>query len=374
MPDISEGDDALRYAVILAGGSGTRLWPMSREELPKQLIAFIQGKSLLTLAFERLEGLVEPQRRFICAGKRHRHLILHQLKGLAGSQFLGEPQGRDTLNAIGFTCAVIAKMDPEAAVAVVTGDQLIEPQENFRRVIREALSIVEAHPKTLIIFGIKPTRPATGFGYLELGGKFRGDSRLVTCFKEKPDLSTAEHYLREGPERYLWNSGMFVWRAKTFLEVVRQYEPEVFAGLAEIGQSWGTPAFEATIEAAFPRLRRISVDLAVMERASVDPAVTVAALMMDVQWLDIGSWPACTAIFPKDGEGNALGAEKSLLLDTTGTLVASSDPNHLITAIGCQDLIVIHTPSATLVCPKDRAEEIKKLHGLVKERFEGKYI
>jgi mannose-1-phosphate guanylyltransferase len=363
----------LRYAVILAGGSGTRLWPMSREELPKQLITFIQGKSPLTLAFKRLEGLVEPHRRLICAGKRHHDLILHQLKGLAGSQFLGEPQGRDTLNAIGFACAVIAKMDPEAAVAVVTADQLIEPQESFRRVVREGLSIVEAHPKTLVTFGIKPTRPATSFGYLELGDRFQGDARLVKCFKEKPDLTTAEQYLREGPERHLWNSGMFVWKVMTFLEVLRQYEPEVFAGLAEIAQSWRTPAFERTLEVVYPRLRKVSVDLAVMERASVDPAVAVAALMMDVQWLDIGFWPACADIFPKDAKGNVVGAEKTLLFDSTGTLVASSDPDHLITTIGCQDLIVIHTPSATLVCPKDRAEEIKKLHGLVRERFDGKY-
>jgi mannose-1-phosphate guanylyltransferase len=301
-------------------------------------------------------------------------VIFHQLKGLAESQFLGEPQGRDSLNAIGFSCAVIAKMDPEAAVAVVTADHLVEAQETFRRAIGEALSIVEANPKTQIIFGIKPTQPATGFGYLELGGKFRGNSRLVTCFKEKPDLNTAEYYLREGPERYLWNSGMFVWRAKTFPEVVRQYEPEVFAGLAEIGQSWGTPTLQTTIEAVFPRFREISVDLAVMERASLDPAVTVAALMMDIQWLDIGSWPARAALFPKDAHGNALGTEKNSLLDSRGTLLASSDADHLITTIGCEDLIVIHTPSATLVCPKDRAEEIKKLHSLGKERLEGKYI
>ena len=293
---------------------------------------------------------------------------------LPTSQFLGEPQGRDTLNAIGLSCAVIAKMDAEAAVAVVTADQLIESQESFQSILREAMGIVEAHPNALITFGIKPTGPATGFGYLELGREFRGDSRLVTCFKEKPDLATAELYLREGPARYLWNSGMFVWRVRTFMDLVRQYETEVFAGLAEIAQSWGTPAFEATLEAVFPRLRKISVDLAVMERASVDPAVTVAALTMDIQWRDIGSWPACAAIFPKDAKGNALGADKTLLLDTMGTLVASSDPDHLVTTVGCQDLIVIHTSSATLVCPKDRAEEIKKLQRLVKEKFDGKYI
>ncbi len=361
----------MRYAVVLAGGAGTRLWPMSRTELPKQLTPLIQGKSFLRLAFERLEGLVEPQRRFICAGERHRDLILHDLPT---SQFLGEPQGRDTLNAIGLSCAVIGKMDAEAAVAVVTADHLIEPQESFQSILREAMGIVEAHPNALITFGIKPTGPATGFGYLELGRKFYGNSRLITCFKKKPDLTTAELYLREGPERYLWNSGMFVWRVKTFLDIVRRYEPDVFAGLAGIAQSWGTPTFEATLKTVFPRLRKISVDLAVMERGSADPAVMVAALAMDIQWRDIDSWPAWAAIFPKNTNGNALGADKSLLFDTTDSVVASSYPDHLVTSIGCKDLIVIHTSFATLICPKDRAEEIKKLHGLVKDRFDGKYI
>jgi len=364
----------LTYAVILAGGSGTRLWPMSREELPKQLIAIDQGRSPLMLAFERLEGLVGPERRFVCAGKRHRQIILQQLNGLAESQFLGEPEGRDTLNAIGLACAVIAKIDPEAVVAVVTADQLVEPRGTFQQVMREAFSIVAAHPRALVAFGIKPTRPATGFGYLELGGKFQGHSRFVTCFKEKPDLATAEHYLRQPHESYLWNSGMFVWKAKTFLELVRQYEPEAFAGIAEIGQCWGTPAFEAAVEAVYPKLNRVSVDVAIMERASLDPAVTVAALMMDVRWLDIGSWLAFADILPKDAQGNALGAEKSLLIDATGTLVASSDADHLIAAIGCRNLMIIHTSSATLVCPKDRAEEIKMLHGLIKEKFGKRYV
>ena len=198
-------------------------------------------------------------------------------------------------------------------------------------------------------------------------------ARIVAQFREKPDAATAASWVAEGPERFLWNSGMFVWRAETFLECVRRYEPGVFDAVRRIAEAWNTPAFSAVMESTYPSLKKISVDFAVMERASRDPALTVAALPLELSWLDIGSWPAFSETCRADDAGNSISAARSVLLDTRGTLVASSDPSHLIAALGCDDLVVVHTPDATLVCRKDRAEDVKKLQAMVAERFGAGY-
>ena len=347
---------------------------MSRGAMPKQLIPFIRGRSLLALAWERLEGLAGPDRRWICAGEAHRAAALAGVPGLDTSRFLGEPEGRDTLNALAFASAVIQKGDPEAVVGVFTADQLIEPADVFRRVVSEGYELAEDDSAVLVTFGIAPTHAATGYGYLSLGSPLRGAARSVEEFREKPDLATAQQWVAAGPERFLWNSGMFVFSARGFLDCVGRYEPECRAGMARIADAWGTPAQAAELAAVYPRLRKISVDFAVMERASRDPAVKVAALPMALSWADIGSWPAFADTCEKDGAGNALAAEKCLLLDTRGTLVASSTTGHLIAALGCDDLIIVHTPTATLVCRKDRAEDVKKLQSLAAERFGADYV
>ena len=230
----------MRYALIIAGGSGTRLWPMSRGTLPKQLIPFISGKSLLEIAYERLEGLVPADRRFICAGEKHAQVILDAIPGLTQEQFLGEPTGRDTVNAVGFGAAVIAKHDPDAVIAVFTADHLIRPVDRFQQIIAQGFEVAENHPETLVTFGIAPTQAATGYGYLELGEPLGPTARVVERFKEKPDEATAQGYFAAGPDRYLWNSGMFVWRAETLLECLRRYEPASAAGLARVAEAWGS--------------------------------------------------------------------------------------------------------------------------------------
>jgi mannose-1-phosphate guanylyltransferase len=366
----------VRFALILAGGSGTRLWPMSRGREPKQLIPFVKGRSLLEISLGRLEGLVDRDRRYVCAGESYRERVQGMAGGIDAEQYIGEPVGRDTLAALALSSAVISLRDPQATIGVFTADQVIEPADRFLSIVDAGYEIVEAHPDTLLTFGITP---ATGYGYLELGSSFAGGdaaggARAVTRFREKPDAETAARYLSAGPDRYLWNSGMFLWRASTFLACVKRYHPHLAAGIAEISAAWKTRDRAGVLAAVYPSLKRISVDFGVMEPASVDPSVRVAALPMPLEWKDIGSWPSFAEICDRDEAGNALAGGRQVLVDCRGTLVASSDPEHLVAGIGCEDLIIVHTANATLVCRRDRAEDIKTLQQRVARELGDRYV
>ena len=359
----------MRYATVMAGGSGTRLWPMSRAGQPKQLIPFIQGRSLLEIAVNRLEGLVDSERRFVCTGEKHRAQIHDGLPSLADDQILGEPEGRDTLAAVGFPAAVAMCEDPDAVMAVFTADHLIEPVEDFQRRVDVGYQIVEQNPNTLVTFGIAPTHAATGFGYVEMGDPLAGfDQAYETVrFVEKPNAEKAQEYVASG--RYAWNSGMFVWHAATLLECIRRYKPNVHAGLMEIADAWGTPKQTDVLGTVYPKLEKISVDFALMEPASTDNAVDVATVSMPLSWLDVGSWPAYGETLEADGHGNRTACERAVLLDSKNNLIVGDDPNHLIAAVGIEDLVIVHTQGATLICHRDHAQKIKQLHQAVGDKF-----
>jgi mannose-1-phosphate guanylyltransferase len=358
----------MRYALIIAGGSGTRLWPMSTRGLPKQLIPFIQGKSLLQVAMQRLKGLVPDEQIYICAGESQRQAMLDGLPDLTNDRFIGEPCGRDTLNAVGLGAAVLGRNDENAIVAVFTADHLIQPDDQFRKIVEQGYKVAEEQPHTLVTFGITPTHPATGYGYLQLGEPLEQHNAFtVDQFKEKPDLDTATNYHKKGPEKYLWNSGMFVWRSSALMDCIRRFCPDNYLGISECADAWDSDQRADTLARIYPTLAKVSVDYAIMEPASKDHRAKVVAVPMPLRWLDVGSWPAFAQTLNKDHAGNTTTGCKTHLLDSNNTLIASSDPHHLITTIGCDNLVIIHTPNATLVCKADQAEKIKDLHKQVGE-------
>ncbi len=358
---------------------------MSRNDRPKQLVPFIQQKgrrmSLLEIAAERLEGLVPPERRYICTSESYRTAVRTSLPRFRDEQILGEPVGRDTVNAVGFAAAVLHKVDPEAAFCVLTADHLIEPEDLFRDRIELGFEMVEADPTRLVTFSIKPAYPATAYGYVERGAAIPGTDGLayrVERFVEKPTREKAQAYIESGA--FGWNSGMFVWKAATILDCLRRYKPESHAGLTKIAAAWGTDRQKRALEEVYPTLPRISVDYAIMEPATREqtrtgasasgPAsgVKVCTILMDLTWLDVGSWPSYGDTLSADEMGNRVSGN-ARMFRTKDSMVVNSDDRHTVALLGCEGLVVVHTEDATLVMPAERAEELKLLHAELPERL-----
>ena len=347
--------------MIMAGGSGTRLWPMSRGTTPKQLIRLFNDTSLLEIAAKRLEGLVESNRQWICTNQKHQEVICEKL-GIPKAQLLGEPEPRDTLNAVAFTAAVLHKQDEDAVFAVLTADHIIRPQEIFAHCLAIGFTLVEEDPSRFVTFGITPTFPATSYGYVELGEVLHDGARLCKCFVEKPDVKTAEKYIASG--NFTWNSGMFIFHAKTFLDALERLQPNTFTGIKKIAEAWGTSSQQEVLEKEYPTLPKISVDYGMMEPAASDDSISICTVPMDVEWLDVGSWPSYGDTLSPD-ENNNKSDTKSTHLDSKNILCVSSDKSHTITTIGCEDLVIVHTPDATLVFPASESQRVKELYALV---------
>ncbi len=349
------------YSVIIAGGCGTRLWPLSTPDRPKQFLPIIHGQTLLQIACRRLAGVVACDHQWICTAERFRASIHEQMPTMDDERIVGEPQGRDTLAAITLPVALIARRDPQAAIGIFTADHLIEPVEPFRDCVRSAFELVRRQPDTIVTFGLQPSYPATAYGYLRVGEPLEGSSQAhrVAQFKEKPSAAVAQTYLAGG--QYLWNSGMFIFKASALLGCLQRNEPQFHDQLMRIVAAWDTPQRRTLLESVYPTLKKISFDYAVMEPAAADPAVRVAVIRMPVNWLDIGSWAAYAQTVAPDAQGNRCVATHHALLDSRNNLIVSQDPDHLIAMIGIEDCVIVHAPHATFIARRDQADRIKEL-------------
>ncbi|MHC4218711.1 MAG: mannose-1-phosphate guanylyltransferase [Planctomycetota bacterium] len=356
----------MRYAMIMAGGKGTRLWPMSRQHRPKQMLALVDGRSLLELAGTRMEGVVPAEQRLICTSEAHREPLRRALPQFSDEQILGEPVGRDTVNAIGFTAAVLAQRDPDAVFAVLTADHIIEPQDEFRRKLNLGFRLVEDDPSRFATFSIMPTYPATAYGYVERGDPIEDfqSAYVAKRFVEKPDAVTAQSYINAGT--FGWNSGMFIFSAREFLKALRKFKPRAHDGIARIGEAWGGSSQQAVLNEVYPTLPKISVDYAIMEPAAQDDEFTICTITMGVWWMDVGNWPSFGETLVEDEHGNRANA-RTTHLDSRSIVAVSDDPDHTITTIGCDNLIIVHTKEATLVCPASESERVKALAEMVDE-------
>jgi mannose-1-phosphate guanylyltransferase len=342
------------HAIIMAGGSGTRFWPASRTDMPKQLLKLVGNKTMLRQTFDRLGELVPHERRMVVTNKRLVPATREQLPELSTDAIVGEPCKRDTAACIGLAALLVSRKDPEPTMLVMPADHVIKPAESFQAAVRQAAELVYTSPGRIVTFGINPTYPAEVFGYIHRGEQLGSTTATykVRRFKEKPDAATAKKYADSG--EYYWNSGIFVWRAKTILGALRERHPKMLAQLEKITGSWDSSGRDFVFEHEFAAIEPISIDYAVMEHAA-----DVAVIEAPFEWDDLGGWQSLARLTGCDTNQNTI-IGKHVGLDTTGTIVRGSE-GHLIVTLGLKDMIVVHTPNATLVADKHNEEQIRKV-------------
>ena len=348
----------MHHAVIMAGGSGTRLWPLSRASRPKQLLKLFEGRSLLRRSFDRLRALLDAKQIYIITGEKYIPAMAEQLPEMPHENFLAEPCARDTANAVGLAAFLLARKDPDGVMGIFTADHIIEPVDLFAQTVHRGYETAKRHADALVTFGVTPTSAHTGFGYVHRGDLVSDGVREVRAFKEKPDAATAKRYLESGD--YEWNSGMFVWRIPTIIEQIQKHQPATAAGLAEVAAVFDDPAKKQWRLDRFNTLTRISVDFAILEKA--DRVLTVE---LPCKWLDVGSWTALADVFPADDAGNVSAGGVVQTLDAKGNIFVS-ESSHLFAAIGVEGLVVVHSEDATLICRREDAQRIKEMVEQVK--------
>ena len=357
----------MRYAVIMAGGAGKRLWPLSRVHRPKQLLPLIAGQSLLEIAVDRLGGLFEPECTWIITNAEYASQVRGALANIPPGNVVGEPEGRDTANAIALAAELIAARDESATMAVFTADHVIRPRERFAEAVEAACVAAEANDNALLTFGVRPTWPHTGLGYIHGGRELGQGLREVVAFKEKPAHAVARQYIDSG--EYYWNSGMFVWTLGAIRAALDEFLPDSMRKLEPVLRAARDRRDIAPCLAeAYPTLERISIDYAVMEKA---PQVLMVEL--NCEWLDVGSWPALENVIAGDEAGNTIVAEKTVVMDSRRNVVVS-EGDHLLALLGMDNCVVVHSQDATLVCNRNDAQRLKELVELVERTGGGKWM
>ncbi len=335
------------HAVIMAGGKGERLWPVSTPDMPKQLHSFGTDRSLLRSTFERLEGITDAGRVYVVTNSGIAGKVGEHLPELPPENILVEPVGRNTAPCIAYAALQISKKDPDAVMAVFPADHLVEDDAGFRNAITFGIDALAGRPELLITLGMVPDHPETGYGYIAPGETLDQDGSLklhrVLTFREKPDAKTAQEYIAKG---FLWNAGMFIWRVDTILDAFRRHLPLMYGLLADMGVQGDVTRQE--VEAFYKAVDPISIDYGVMEKAS-----SVAVVPADFGWNDIGSWDALAKMLPRDSSGNVTKGDV-LLEDSTNNVVWAGDKK--VVLIGVEDLVVVEGENAILVCPRKQSQ------------------
>jgi mannose-1-phosphate guanylyltransferase len=360
-------------AVLLAGGRGTRFWPRSRMRTPKQLLNITGGDSMLRETVARLVPVFSERNCWIVTNSEQAPTVHRELPHVPASHILAEPIGRNTAAAIALGAIHLAHEHGDAIMAVLSSDAHIADVNKYRVLLRVALRQAST-PGELVVFGVPPTRPETGYGYIERAARVAGNSSseifAVRRFTEKPGLALARRYVASG--KYFWNAGMFFWRVSTFLELLRRFLPATHAALAELAKTIGTRRYQSALEKIYPRLENISVDYAIVEPASkihragltrqgkaapeaAEPRVSV--VRSEIGWSDIGTWNAVYELLAKPGSNFSAGSAFSL--DATGNFFWS--PNKFIAALGVHDLVLVETADAILLCPRNRSQDVSKI-------------
>jgi mannose-1-phosphate guanylyltransferase len=362
------------YPVILAGGRGTRFWPLSRKKRAKQLLALDGKQTMIQQTVARLLLLASPKRFWVITNGDLRRAIEKQLPRLPKAQVLAEPVGRNTAPAIGLAAFLLLRENADAVIGMFPSDHVIADEKRFRATVERGAELAAAG-ENIVVLGIKPTRPETGYGYIEAGNSLRGEALRVRRFTEKPDAAKAAEFVAAG--NYFWNSGMFLWSARTLANALREHLPNTAPLLAQIATAFGTSKFAATFRRLYPKCENISIDYAVLEPRSAkgEQAANIFCLPADFGWNDLGSWTALHEHHiskSKPPEGNIIHGAGVFVLNARGNYVHA--PGKFVAAIGVSDLVVVETDDALLITTRQHAQDVgkvvkyldeKKLHKLV---------